>query len=510
MIQTETRGVRAIITATIMLATILQALDSTIAAVALPDMQGTFSATQDQVAWVLTSYIVASAIMTPMAGYLGDRLGRKNLYLIAVAGFVITSMLCGLATSIEEMVLFRFLQGCFGAPLVPIAQATMLDIFPPAQTGAAMAMFGMGVMLGPILGPSLGAYLTEYYNWRWVFFINVPLGVLALLGIQATIKDPAHRERDRPFDLGGFALLSVSIGSLQLMLDRGNSQLWFQSSEIVIEGLVAVVCFYMFIVHVLTKDRPLIEPKMFKDRNFSAGMIFMFVAGANMLATMALLPPFLQRLLGYPVLTTGYVLAPRGLGTMVSMFIVGRLVNRVDARLLLLVGLLISAYSLWEMSLFNTDVSLTMLIATGVIQGVGMGFLFTPVSVLAFSTLAPQFRTEGSGIFALSRNLGSSIGVSLLTGMLARYVQINRSWLVEHVTPFSDSMHAPGIANYMNPDTPAGLSMLDGTVVREAMMLGYADDFRAMVLVTLIAIPMLLLLKPTPKFAVPPPQTVHE
>ncbi len=506
MSPTDSPAMRAVVSATIMLATILQALDSTIAAVALPDMQGTFSATQDQVAWVLTSYIVASAIMTPMAGYLGDRIGRKNLYLISVAGFVITSMMCGLATSIEQMVLFRFLQGCFGAPLVPLAQATMLDIFPPSQTGSAMAMFGMGVMLGPILGPSLGAYLTEYYNWRWVFFINVPLGAIALFGIQAAIRDPVTRERDRPFDLSGFALLSISIGAMQLMLDRGNSQLWFQSSEIVIEGLVALICFYMFIVHVLTKDRPLIEPKMFKDRNFSAGMIFMFVAGANMLATMALMPPFLQRLLGYPVLTTGYVLAPRGLGTMVSMFIVGRLVNAVDARLLLLTGLSISAFSLWQMSLFNADVSMSMLIWTGILQGVGLGFLFTPVSVLAFSTLPPQYRTEGSGIFALSRNLGSSIGVSILTGMLARYVQLNRAWLVEHITPFSDAMQDPSVANYMNPDTPGGLSLLDGTVVREAMLLGYADDFRAMVFISLIAIPLLLLLKPQRNAALPPSQ----
>ena len=510
MSATDSPAMRAIVSATIMLATILQALDSTIAAVALPDMQGSFSSTQEQVAWVLTSYIVASAIMTPMAGYLGDRLGRKNLYLIAVAGFVITSMLCGLATSIEQMVVFRFLQGCFGAPLVPLAQATMLDIFPPSQTGRAMAMFGMGVMVGPILGPSLGAYLTEYYNWRWVFFINVPLGAIALLGIQAAIRDPAHRERDRPFDLGGFALLSISIGALQLMLDRGNSQLWFQSSEIVIEGLVALICFYMFIVHVLTTDRPLIEPKMFKDRNFSGGMIFMFVAGVNMLATMALMPPFLQRLLGYPVLTTGYVLAPRGLGTMLSMFIVGRLVNSVDARLLLLTGLSISAWSLWEMSLFNADVSMSTLIWIGILQGVGMGFLFTPVSVLAFSTLPPQYRTEGSGIFALSRNLGSSIGVSILTGMLARYIQLNRAWLVESVTPFSGAMQDPTVANYMNPDTPGGLSLLDGTVVREAMLLGYADDFRAMMVVTLIAIPLLLLLKPMRKVAPPPSEPLLE
>ena len=498
-----------VVSATIMLATILQSLDSTIAAVALPDMQGSFSATQEQVAWVLTSYIVAAAIMTPMAGYLGDRLGRKRLYLIAVAGFVIASMACGLATSIEEMVVFRFLQGCFGAPLVPLAQATMLDTFQPHQHGSAMAMFGMGVMLGPILGPSLGAYLTEYYDWRWVFFINVPLGALALFGIQTAIKDPP-RDRERPFDLAGFALLSLAIGSLQLMLDRGNSQLWFQSREIAIEGLVAVTCLYMFIVHILTKPRPFIEPAMFKDRNFSAAMIFMFVAGINMLATMALMPPFLQRLLGYPVLTTGYVLAPRGLGTMVSMFVVGRLVNRVDARLLLLAGLLISAYSLWEMSMFTTDVGLAALVITGIAQGVGMGFLFTPVSVLAFATLPPRYRTEGSGVFALSRNLGSSIGVSILTGMLARYIQINRAWLVEHVTPFSDAMQNPSIASYMNPNTIPGLSILNDTVTREAMMLGYADDFRAMALVCLIAIPMLLLLKPAPRVASPPSRQVLE
>jgi DHA2 family multidrug resistance protein len=488
------RGTRAIIAVTVMLATILQALDSTIAAVALPDMQGTFSATQDQIAWVLTSYIVSSAIMTPMAGYLSDRIGRKNLYLLTVTGFVVTSMACGLATSLEEMVVFRFLQGCFGAPLVPLAQATLLDVYPTHKHGSAMAMFGMGVMLGPIIGPSLGAYLTETYNWRWVFFINVPLGALALLGIQRAIKDP-ERDRERPFDMAGFAYLSLAIGALQLMLDRGNSQLWFESTEIVIEGLVSLVCFYMFVVHIHLKARPFIEPHIFRDRNFSVGVTFMFVAGLNMLATMALLPPFMQKLLGYPVMTTGWVLAPRGFGTMLSMFIVGRLVNRVDARLLLLTGLSITAASLWEMSKFNSDVTFTTLMMTGVWQGVGMGFLFTPVTVLSFATLAPRYRTEASGIFALSRNLGSSIGVSILSGMLARYVAINRAWLVEHITPFSDSLRQPGMSEWMTTQTQQGLELLNGTVMHEAMMLGYANDFRAMVVITVAAIPMLLLLK---------------
>ncbi len=502
MNQTDSPALRAVVSATIMLATILQALDSTIAAVALPDMQGTFSATQEQVSWVLTSYIVASAIMTPMAGYLGDRLGRKRLYLISVAGFVGTSMLCGLATSLEEMVLFRFLQGCFGAPLVPLAQATMLDTYPPHRHGSAMAMFGMGVMVGPILGPSLGAYLTEYYNWRWVFYINVPLGALAMLGIQAAVKDP-ERDRERPFDIAGFAYLGIAIAAMQLMLDRGNSQLWFQSNEIVIEGLTAVICLYMFIVHIYTKARPFIEPAIFKDRNFSAGVMFMFIAGLNMLATMALLPPFLQKLLGYPVMTTGWILAPRGFGTMVSMFVVGRLVNRIDPRILLLIGLLITAGALWDMSLFTTNVSFTELVLTGVAQGVGLGFLFTPVSVLSFATLEARYRTEASGIFALARNLGSSIGVAVLTGMLARYVAVNRAWLVEQVTPFSGALHQSEVARYLDPNTIEGLTMLNATIMREAMMLGYADDFRAMVVITLCAVPMLALLRPGPRLVAP-------
>jgi len=499
----DSRIRRAIVAGTVMLATMLQALDSTIAAVALPDMQGAFSAAPDQIAWVLTSYIVAAAIMTPMAGFLSDRLGRKRLYFIAVAGFIISSMLCGLATSIEEMVLFRLLQGCFGAPLVPLAQATMLDTYPPENRGNAMAMFGMGVMLGPIIGPSLGAWLTEFYDWRWVFFINLPLGVIALIGIRVAVQD-GLRDKERPFDLQGFAYLAIAIGALQLMLDRGNSLLWFQSTEIVIEALVAGLCLYMFIVHVLTRRQPFIDPVIFRDRNFTAGLLFMFLAGLNMLATMALLPPFLQNLLGYPVLTTGWVLAPRGFGTMMAMYVVGLLVNRIDVRLLLFTGLAITAGSLWEMSMFNTDVSFAALVTTGVFQGVGLGFLFVPISSLAFATLPPQYRTEASGVFSLARNIGSSIGVSLLMGMLARYVQVNRSWLVEHVTPFSDAMRDPRIATYLDPSDPGGLARLSATVTREAMMLAYVDDFRAMVMITVAALPLLLLLRPLPRLRAVP------
>jgi DHA2 family multidrug resistance protein len=493
---------RGILLATIMLATILQALDSTIAAVALPHMQGTFSATQEQVAWVLTSYIVASAITTPMAGFLAGRLGRKRLYLLAVGGFTVTSMLCGVATSLEEMVLFRVLQGVFGAPLIPVAQATLLDNFPPQRQGSAMAMFGMGVMLGPILGPTLGAYLTEYYDWRWVFFINAPLGALALAGIQYGLHE-TRGSKERPFDYLGFAFLGIAIAAFQLMLDRGNTQSWFQSTEIVIEGLVALVCLYMFIVHVLTRVHPFIDPHVFRDRNLTMGMLLTFMTGINFLAVMALMPPFLQKLLGYPVLTTGWVLAPRGLGTMIAMGLVSRLVGRVDVRLLLLNGLLISATSLWWMSTFDKNVAFSALVWSGLMQGFGLGFLFVPTNTVTFATLPAHLRTEASGLYGLVRNVGSSIGVSILTGLLGGYAQRNHSYLVEHINPFAPALSDPGVAAMMNPADPGGLTTLNGIVTQEATMLAYVQDFRMMAAITLLSLPLLLFIKPAPRLPVP-------
>lgn len=494
-------GKRWLVAGTIMLATTLQAIDSTIAAVALPDMQGAFSASQDQISWVLTSYIVAGAIMTPMAGFLSDRLGRRRLYIITVATFVGASVLCGIATSIEEMVFYRLLQGLAGAPLVPLAQATMLDVFPPESRGNSMAIFGVGVMLGPIIGPSLGAWLTEYYNWRWVFFINLPLGLIALAGIRSSMPD-GHRNTERPFDLQGFAYLSLAIGAMQLMLDRGNHKLWFQSTEIIIEAIVAVLCLYLFIAHILTaRSHPFVTPSIFRDRNFSVGITFMFIAGINLLATMALLPPFLQNLLGYPVLTTGWVLAPRGFGTMISMVLAGVLVNRMDPRWLLFTGLAITAASMWQMSTFNTSVSFPALVWSGVFQGMGLGFLFVPVSTVAFATLPMHQRTEASGIFSLARNLGSSIGVSLLMGYLATRVQFNRATLNEHITPFAAGLNDPLVADMLDPSTVEGAARLAAMVTREAMMMAYIDDFRAMMVISLVALPLLFFLRPPPRTA---------
>jgi DHA2 family multidrug resistance protein len=482
-----------LVTCSIMLATIMQALDTTIANVALPHMQGSLSATQDQVSWVLTSYIVAAAIMTPPTGFLSARLGRKRLFVWSVVGFTLASMLCGVAQSLDQMVLFRLLQGVFGAALVPLSQSVLLDTYPREKHGAAMAMWGVGVMVGPILGPTLGGYLTEYYNWRWVFFINLPFGILALLGILAFVQETPRS--DRPIDFFGFALLSISIGALQMMLDRGELKDWFSSTEIVLETVTACLAFYMFIVHMLTHPHPFLTPRLFRDRNMVTGLFFIFMVGIILLATMALLPPFLQNLKGYPVITVGFVLAPRGIGTMLAMLIVGRLVGRLDTRLLILSGLAMTAYSLWQMTGFNLDSSQRDLVESGIIQGLGLGFIFVPLSTITFSTLDPALRTEGTGLFSLLRNIGSSIGISVVTAMLSENTQVNHATLAEHVTPYNPMMQAPWLPGTWSLDTRAGLAALNGEVTRQAATIAYLNDFQAMMWVTLAAIPLLLLLR---------------
>ncbi|MFO1067014.1 MAG: DHA2 family efflux MFS transporter permease subunit [Geminicoccaceae bacterium] len=488
-----TAGHRGLITLSIMLATIMQALDTTIANVALPHMQGSVAATQDQISWVLTSYIVAAAIMTPAVGFLAARMGRRRLFLVSVAGFTVVSMLCGIATSLGELVLFRLLQGVFGAALVPLSQSVLLDTYPREQHGSAMAMWGVGVMVGPILGPTLGGWLTEYYSWRWVFYINLPFGVLAFLGVMAFVRETEPTRR--PFDLFGFVLLSVAIGALQLMLDRGQQQDWLQSPEIWIELIACGLGLYLFVVHMTTTEHPYLPPRLFTDRNFVTGLVMIFVIGIILLATMALLPPYLQGLMGYPVLKTGYVLAPRGIGTMVSMFLVGRLMRRVDPRLLIFTGMVLTALSLWQMAQFTMDVPVRAIVVSGVVQGLGLGLIFVPLSTLTFATLPGEYRTDATGLFSLLRNLGSSIGISLVVTLLAQNTQANHAILAEHIDPLSPLLRAPLLPPQWSPDTAAGLAMLDREVTRQAELLAYLYDFRLMMVIVLAAIPLLLLLR---------------
>ena len=498
---------RGLITASVMLATIMQVLDTTIANVALPHMQGSLSASQDQISWVLTSYIVSSAIMTPTTGYLAGRFGRKRLFLIAVVGFTIASVLCGLAGSLGQMVAYRLLQGMFGAALVPLSQSVLLDSYPPAKHGQAMALWGVGVMLGPILGPTLGGYLTEAYDWRWVFLINVPFGALAYLGIWAVVPD-TERDKKLPFDWLGFAFLSIAIGALQMMLDRGELKDWFSSREIIFYAVLSGLCAYLFVVHSVTTDRPFIDLRLFEDRNFLTGMILIFVIGILLMATLALSPPFLQNLLGYPVLTSGLVLAPRGVGTMVAMMLAGRLIGRIDTRYMIATGLALLGYSLWEMSQFTLDVTQALIIETGVVQGFGFGLVFVPMTTIAFATLGAQLRPQGTALYSLLRNLGGSIGISYVVYLLITMTATNHEVLAGHVTMFNPMFRAPHMPGLWSLTEPHGAAALNYEVTRQAAMIAYLDDFKFMMWVSLAAIPLLVFVRKPRRTAAPPDDAI--
>lgn len=500
---------RGFVTLAVMLATTMQALDTTIANVALPHMQGALGVSQDQTGWVLTSYIVAAAICMPLTGFLAARLGRKRLFVGAVIGFTLTSMLCGAAQGIEQMVLFRLLQGVFGACLVPLSQAVLLDTWPRERHASAMALWGVGVMVGPILGPTLGGWLTEFYDWRWVFYINLPFGLLAWFGLAAFVRETPV-DRTRRFDLLGFALLSLGLGALQMMLDRGESLDWFASPEVVCEGLLAGLALYLFVAHICTCEQPFIEPGLFRDRNFSVGLLFIFMIGMILLATMALLPPFMQNLMGYPVLDVGQLLAPRGVGTMLAMMAVGRLAGRVDVRRLIFLGLALTSLSLWEMTGFTAEVSGWDIVRSGFVQGLGLGLIFVPLSTLTFATLAPRYRTEGTALFSLMRNIGSSIGIAVVIGYLAQRTQANHAAFADYLTPFSLALRQAGEAGVYDLGTAQGLAALNGEVTRQALTLAYLQDFRLMMFITLATVPLLLLLRAPPPGASSPAGVVQE
>jgi len=479
---------RVLITICAMVATLMQALDSTIANVALPYMQGSLSASTDQITWVLTSYITAAAIMTAPVGWLSARFGAKRLYLVSLVGFTITSMLCGVAGSLTQMVVFRLLQGVFGAALVPLSQSTMLNIYPPKSRGLAMAIWGMGVMVGPILGPTLGGYLTELYNWRWVFFVNLPFGVLATVGMVLFLPNTAAQSALK-FDWIGFGVFAIGLAGLQLMLDRGETLDWFGSTEIIVEATLAGLGFYLFIVHMCTAKKPFITPAIFTDRNFSAGLLVMFAVGMVMLAVSALLAPWLQTLGGYPVATAGLVMAPRGIGTMVAMLIAGQLSNRVDPRLLMGLGIVMLSWSLYLMTAWTPDVSQTTMVVNTVVQGAGLGFVFIPLQVIAFATLAPALRTEGTALLSLVRNVGSAIGISVTEALLSRNGQIEHSVLASTVTPLNRALQDAGAA--LSPTTSQGAQVLDAMINHQSQVIAYNNDWKLMMLTSL---PMLLLL----------------
>lgn len=481
------------LTVGVMAAMVMQILDTTIANVALPHMQTSLGATMDTVSWVLTSYIVASAIAIPITGWLSDRFGSRNLFLAAVAGFILSSMLCGIATSLEEMVAFRVLQGISAAFIGPLSQTVMLDINPPERHAKAMSIWGMGVMIGPIMGPVLGGWLTENYNWRWVFYVNLPVGILTL-GLLWFLL-PSRPRNSRSFDMLGFSMLALALASFQLMLDRGQQEDWFQSWEIIAEAGVALAAFWIFLVHILTGKKAIFDRTMLANRNLLTGLLFMVIVGITTMAPMALLPPMLQQLFGYPVIDTGMLLAPRGVGVLLMMAVAGQLMGRIDPRYLIGVGMVVSAFSLWQMAHWSLEMSWHSVVLSGFIQGLGMGLVFMPLNAMAFATLSPQWRTDGASLLNLLRSLGASAGISIVTTFLARNAQTSHEDLIGNVTSFSINSLDPGSAGILGAAGDTVLAVANAEVTRQAMMIAYIDDFYLMAIVTIAALPLVLLLK---------------
>ncbi len=482
------------ITGALMLATLMNTLDSTIANVALPHIQGSVSAAQDQITWVLTSYIIAAAIMTPLSGWLAQKFGRKRMFLMSIAGFTVASMLCGIATSLPEIVIFRLLQGIAGASMMPLSQTVMLDIFPLRQIPQVMAVWSSAVILGPILGPVLGGWLTENFSWRWVFYINVPIGALAYVGLLLFMEDdPGGRER--PFDFVGCGGLITFIAAFQLMLDRGPGQDWFDSKEIWIEAAGALIGLWVFLVQTLSAREPFFHRDLARDRNFVATTVFGFFVGALLFSSSALLPSMMQNLMGFTALQSGLASMPRGVGSLIAFIAVPMLLQKFGARPVLIAGLGLTTVALIQMSRFDLMMTAAPIQISGFIQGVGTGLMFAPLTALAYVTLAPVHRTEGTIVATMMRSLGSSAGISILQAGVIRQSAAAHNALADRTVP-SDPAFAAAVPPLLSPNTDFGVQALNGEVTRQAAMIGYDSMFTLMIVMVVVMAPLLLMLRP--------------
>ena len=484
---------RNMVTICAMTATIMQALDTTIANVALPYMQGSLSASQDQINWVLTSYIVAAAIMTAPVGWIANRFGRKRIFIICSGGFTIASVLCGLAQDINQMVLFRLLQGVFGAALVPLSQAVMLDSYTLQERAKAMSIWGMGVMMGPIMGPSLGAWLTETYSWHWVFFVNLPFGIVTVLGLMV-FMDETKKNHELRFDWFGFAALATGIGSMQIALDRGEQLGWLESNEIIAEFIVSIAGFYYFFAHSFTTAKPFIQFAIFKDRNFVGGCVFMAVMGLVLFSTMALSSPYLQNVIGYPIITAGLLLATRGCGTFVAMMLVGRMMKFIEARTLIISGLSLTCLSLFYMTRWTDQTGVMEIVVLSIIQGFGFGLVFVPLSTVAFLTLPNHLRTDGTSMLTLLRNVASSIGISVVIAQLTEGSRRSYAILSQHINPFNHALQMPDVSRMIDLGSDAGRAMADAMVAMQSQIIAFSQDYQLVMIVTMCAIPLAIMI----------------
>ncbi len=481
------------ILATCTAVTFLYAMTVTIANVSLPQMQGALSASPDQIAWVVTANLVGTAIMTPLAGWLTARFGRRSLCITCVVGFGAASLGCGTADSLVELVLFRLLQGGFGAPLVPVSQSIVLDTYAKRHHGAVIAIYGMGSVLGPIVGPVVGGWLAEAYNWRWVFYMIVPFTMAAFVGTVAFIRDREPGSKVR-LDWLGFVLLSAGLACMQLMLDRGERADWFDSAEIVAWATLAGLGLYAFIAHSVTADRPFLDPRLLADRNFTVGITLIFVFGMLNFTPMTLLPPMLQGVSGYPDSVIGFVLGARGLGTLIAFFLM-IFASRLDPRAMIILGFLLQAYAGWSLANLGMNPGTDQVFWPMAIQGFGVGVLWVPITIVTFSTLDPARVSEGSGVYHMVRNIGSSIHISLTISLAVRMSRTGYAELAERVNPYNESLSMPWVTGAWNLHDLRGLAALSREMTRQALMIGYLDAFVFFVVTSLAVLPLVLLIR---------------
>jgi len=492
----------------VMLATFMVVLDSSIANVALPHIAGSLSASTDESTWVLTSYLVSSAIMLPASGWIARRIGRKRLLILSIVSFTAASMLCGMAVDMPMLIFARVLQGAGGGGMQPLAQSILLESFPPEQHGKAMAAYGVGIVVAPVIGPTLGGWITDSYTWRWIFYINLPVGLLALFMANLYIEDPPYlREAARvAIDSMGFGLMAIWLGSMQLVLDKGQEADWFGATWIRWVTALSVAAFLGFVFRELTHKDPIVQLRAMLNRNFSVGTAITTFYGFVLYGITALLPLFLQTLLGYTAFDSGLAVSPRGLGSLIAMLVVGMLVTRVDGRLLLATGLLIFAFSTLELSRLNLGISMWSVALPSFINGFGGGFVFVPLTTMTMGLLRKQEMGNAAGIYNLMRNIGGSVGIAVLTANLSRGAQVHQTYLGAHLTPSNPRAMAAaqGLAGRItavggaDPVTAAhkAWGALYLNLQQQAAMLTYADNFRILALLSLACIPLVLLLVP--------------
>lgn len=487
-----TQTERVIITVPVLVASLLHSINMSSAYVALPQIQGNLSATPDQVGWVVTSFVVATAIGTILIGWFNQKVGRRVVFLASIAGFTVTSLLCATAETLTQLVIFRALQGFASAPLLPVAQSIMLDTYPRERHGFAMSIWSMGMILGPVVAPTLGAYLTDEYGWRYLFSMNIPLGILAFAGIWAVL--PKAEAVSSKNDWLGIMTLIIGVSCLQLVLDRGERLGWFSSPEIVIEAALGTLCLYLFIAHCLTAKNPYISLAIFKDRNFVIGLLLIFVFGIAVFASLFILPLFLQNVQNYPVMTAGWVVSARGIGTMVAMLSGGYLADRFSGKYLILTGLAAVAASNYWMTTWTAHVSMNEVVWVTMVNGFGMGVMWVSLATVTFSTLDPKYRVEGASLFALVRSIGASMGTSAIVATLTRSAQTNYVELRDHINPFSESFQLFGNLPW-NLETAAGLAALRTLVTDEARMIAFLNDFSLLFFVVVVPMPLVFLLR---------------